>query len=263
MYSRHPTHPNSAARFSGMSSQNLFCAGGRGRRAKRAGGTSLLPLSHEDGSRLTSCRPPHRHLGETARHQHPMPGLGQSLKGKTAATQLPPVPLSPCTHSPGCSAPGGIRKRAGAPCQAPASPPPSPGQGAQVRGKDESRSRAQPRSFGAPHPNKTQKPQPTPHFAGHGFCSNQQKPHVAPAPCRALCPGWRSGLLHPNARPQARDPKHGAAHGRRLPGPDACSTALPRQTAVSSKPCSSQPLQQQSTALPGLPHNTCLVLVDF
>lgn len=61
MYSRHPTHPNSAARFSGMSSQNLFCAGGRGRTAKRTGGTSLLPLSHEDGSRLASCCPPHRH----------------------------------------------------------------------------------------------------------------------------------------------------------------------------------------------------------
>ena len=42
MYSRHPTHPNSAAHFSGMSFQNLFCAGGRGR-ALTPAGTSLLP----------------------------------------------------------------------------------------------------------------------------------------------------------------------------------------------------------------------------
>lgn len=45
MYSRHPTHPNSAVCLSGMSFQNLFCVGGRGR-ALTLAGTSLLP--HED-----------------------------------------------------------------------------------------------------------------------------------------------------------------------------------------------------------------------
>lgn len=54
MYSRHPTHPNSAARFAGMSFHNLFCARGRGR-ALTPAGTNLppsSPLSHQDVSLL-------------------------------------------------------------------------------------------------------------------------------------------------------------------------------------------------------------------
>lgn len=55
MYSRHPTRPKPAARFSGMAFQNSFCAGGRGRALAPAGASLLPPFSH--GCFLTAFAP--------------------------------------------------------------------------------------------------------------------------------------------------------------------------------------------------------------
>lgn len=117
MYSRHPTRPNPAARFSGMAFQNSFCARGRGRALAPAGTSLLPPFSH--GCFLTAFPPGgHRCHAVLAtmpslppRHPHchisapPKPSCHRlrqpaALMGTAAAIREPPPLLTTTTRLP-------------------------------------------------------------------------------------------------------------------------------------------------------------------